>query len=260
MSSINTRCIRAVTLALVVIFAAVAAAAQTPNAWGYTTGYGNVYGSFGLAATMQSMYNVAKSKSLKASSSAAAGTRTQSSPQTRTAAAIPAVRKNGIFRLDPSVDTSKAFADALGETPDQKALIRKIYESTKVEYEKQAAAKGWSNNIAGGLTFFTLAAVTVHQDCDEPSDEAVANFYDIVNASLEDIPELASVSNKDKQNYNNMLIGIGGILLAGQAEGKQTRDEATITNYRKLAAVLINMVLKTEPDKLLIENGRIVLR
>src|SRR6185369_6904144 len=37
--------------------------AQTPNAYGYSTGYGNVYGSFGLASTMQSMYNVARAQS-----------------------------------------------------------------------------------------------------------------------------------------------------------------------------------------------------
>jgi hypothetical protein len=37
--------------------------AQTPNAYGYSTGYGTVYGSYGLASTMQSMYNVARAQS-----------------------------------------------------------------------------------------------------------------------------------------------------------------------------------------------------
>src|SRR5258706_13833611 len=36
--------------------------AQTPNAYGYSTGYGTVYGSFRLASTMQSMYNVARAQ------------------------------------------------------------------------------------------------------------------------------------------------------------------------------------------------------
>ena len=40
--------------------------AQTPNAYGYSTGYGTVYGSFGLAQTMQTMYNASQMQMRKA--------------------------------------------------------------------------------------------------------------------------------------------------------------------------------------------------
>ncbi len=36
---------------------------NSPNAYGHNTGYGPVYGSYGLAQTMQSMYNVARAQS-----------------------------------------------------------------------------------------------------------------------------------------------------------------------------------------------------
>ena len=74
-----------------------------------------------------------------------------------------------MFRPDATVDTGNAMADALGETPEEKALIKQIYTATKAAYEKEAASKGWKNNIAGGLTFFTVTAMTVYRDAEEPS-------------------------------------------------------------------------------------------
>jgi hypothetical protein len=171
----------------------------------------------------------------------------------------PVVRNHGVFRPVASDDTARALADALGETAEEKALIKQIYTSTKAGYEKAAATKGWKNNIAGGLTFFTITAMTVYHEAEEPSDEAVDAYFKIVNASLDDLPEFGKVSNKDKQNFNNMTIGFAGLLLAGYTEGKQTNDAATVETYRKIAGVLIKLVLKTEPDNLRVENGQIVL-
>jgi hypothetical protein len=57
-----------------------------------------------------------------------------------------------------------------------------------------------------------------------------------------------------------MLIGFSGLLLAGYTEGKQNGDVATLEGYRKLAGGLIQLVLKTEPENLGLENGQIVLK
>jgi len=170
------------------------------------------------------------------------------------------VRNRGVFRPDATVDTGQALADALGDTPEEKALIKKIYNATKAAYEKAAGPKGWKNNIAGGLTFFTVTAVTVYHDAAEPSDDGVDNYYKVVDASLDEIPEFAKVSNKDKQGFNNMLIGFGGLLLAGYTEGKRESDAATVETYRKLAGGLIQLVLKTDPENLQIDKGQIVMR
>ncbi len=258
---------------------------QVANTYGggYSTGYGTVYGSFGLAMATQNMYNTAQMQMQKtmarnamikrwglaavekaeresaAKSSSSAKPASSSNPQI----VVPpprVIRNHGVFRPDATVDTGKAMADALGDTPEEKALIGKIYTGTKAAYDKQAALKGWKNNIAGGLTFFTVTAMTVYRDAEEPSDEAVSAYYKVLNAALDDMPEFESVANKDKQNFNNMVIGFGGFLLAGYMEGKQTGDAATIETYKKLAGGLIQLVLKTDPENLRIENGQIVLR
>jgi hypothetical protein len=250
----------------------------------YSTGYGTVYGSFGLAMATQNMYNASQMQMRKAmarnamiqkwglaavekaereaaakASSSASKPAAPSNPQI----VVPPpsiVRNHGVFRPDATADTGKAIADALGDTPEEKALIKQIYAGTKAAYDKAAVTKGWKNNIAGGLTFFTVTAMTIYRDADEPTDEAVDKYYKVVNASLDDLPEFGTVANKDKQNFNNMLIGFGGLLLAGYTEGKQTGDAATVETYKKLAGGLIQLVLKTDPENLRIENGQIVMK
>jgi hypothetical protein len=172
----------------------------------------------------------------------------------------PVVRNYGLFRPDPTVDSGKALSDALGDTPEEKALIKQIYLTTRDAYDKEAAQRGWKNNMAAGLTFFTVAAMTVYHDSEEPSDDAVNSYYKVMNAALDAIPEMANATNKDKQGFNNTLVGFGGLLFAGYAEGKQNSDAATLAGYKKLAGVLIEMVLKTDPENVRIENGQIVMK
>ena len=152
------------------------------------------------------------------------------------------------------------MADALGGTPEEKALIKQIYTSTKAAYEKEAASRGWKNNIAAGLTFFTVAAMTVYHDAEEPSDEAVTAYYKVMNMALDETPEMAKAANKDKQGFNNVLVGFGGMVLAVYSEGKQNNDAATLESSKKLAGMLIQMVLKTDPENLRLENGQIVMK
>jgi hypothetical protein len=272
--------IAAVTLALLSV---TALHSQTPNAYGYSTGYGTVYGSFGLAQTMQTMYNASQmqmrksmarnamiqkwglaavEKAERESAAKSSGGSKAAAPSNPQIVVPPprVVRNHGVFRPDATIDTGTALADALGDTPEEKALIKRIYSGTKTAYEKAAAEKGWKNNIAGGLTFFTVTAMTVYRDAEEPSDKAVDDYYAVVNASLDEIPEFGKVPNKDKQSFQNMLIGFSGLLLAGYTEGKQNGDAATLESYRKLAGGLIQLVLKTDPENLGLENGQIVLK
>jgi len=278
----NHKRLTAITLALAFLSAGITNA-QTPNAYGYSTGYGTVYGSFGLAHTMQSMYNVARAQTQRSTARNAmikkwglaavekaereAGSR--SSNGTKTSApsnpqiVVPAprvVRNHGVYRPDPSVNTGKALADNLADTPEQKALIKQIYAATKAAYEKEAALRGWQNNIAAGLTFFTVTTMTAYHNADVPTDEAVNTYYKVMNVALDEIPEFATVASKDKQAFNNMLIGFSGMLLAIHSEAKQNNDANALATSKKLAGMLIEMVLKTDPENLRIENGQIAMR
>lgn len=253
--------------------------AQIRSAGGgwYVAGYGTVYGSFGQANASQNLYKTTKAQTQrtvernalikkwglaaveKAQRDAASG----SSASANAKIVVPpprVIRNHGVFRPDATIDTGKALADNLGETPEEKALIKKIYTATKAAYEKEAAVRGWKNNIAAGLTFFTVTAMTVYHDSPEPNDEAVNNYFKLVNAALDETPEFAAAANKDKQGFNNMLVGFSGMLLAIYVEGKQTGNAESLASSKKLAGMLIEMVLKADPENIRLENGQIVMK
>ena len=275
----NYKKLASVTFAIAVLSVGTAnAQIQAAGGGYYVAGYGRVYGSFGQASVAQSrMYDAVKTQNRrtterealiqkwglaaveKAEREAASGSSKSSNPKLL----VPppsVVRNHGAFRPDPTVDTGTALADALGNTPEEKALIKQIYGSTKAEFEKEATARGWKNNIGAALTFFTVAAMTAYHNGEEPTDEAVNAYYKVMNAALDEIPELGTAANKDKQGFNNMLVGFGGLLVATHSEAKQNTDANAMANSKKLAGMLIEMVLKTDPENLRIENGQIVLR
>ena len=259
------------------------ASAQTWNSssGGYNTGYGTVYGSFGQAFATQNIYNTMQMQMQKtmmrnamikkwglaaveqAEREAASGSRSsgaKTSGPTIVVSPPAVVRNHGVFRPDASVDSAKAFADALGETPEEKRLINQIYTATKTAYDEEAARKGWQNNIAGGLTFFTVTAIVVYWDIEEPGPEAVHGYYKAVNTALDEIPEFATVADKDKQGFHNMLVGFGGLMAVGYIEGKQNNDAATLASYKKLARMLVEMVLKTDLENIRVEGNQIVMK
>ena len=145
-------------LALVFLTGGIASAQiQAAGGGYYVAGYGRVYGSFGQASVAQSqIYD--KMKAEKAERQAAPASAATSDQK---AVVLPptVARNRGVFRPDPKVETGKLLADNLGDTPEEKALIKQIYSATKAGYEKEAAARGFKNNIAGGLTFCTVAAI-----------------------------------------------------------------------------------------------------
>ena len=268
------------TFALAFLCAGVAnAQIQAAGGGYYRAGYPTVYGSFGQASEAQSrVYAQVKVQTRrmterdalikkwglaaveKAEREAAAPKGSAPSNPQIVVPPPPIVRNYGVFRPDPTVDTGNALADALGGTPEEKALIKQIYTSTKAAYEKEAAARGWKNNIAAGLTFFTVASMTVYHDAEEPGDEAVSTYYKVMNAALDETPEMAKAANKDKQGFNNMLVGFSGLLLATYSEAKQNNNAEALATSKKLAGMLIQMVLKTDPENLRLENGQIVMK
>ncbi len=265
------------------LFVALSASAQTwnSNAGGYNTGYGTVYGTFGLAQATQNMYNTMQMNMQrtmmrqsmikkwglaaveKAEREAAAG-RTSSKPAASNPAITVAPRRapknSGSFLPDSSVNTGKTIADAVGETPDEKKLIQAIFTATKQAFDQEVVRRGWKkNNLAAAFTFFMVSNVTVFHDAEEPADETVNALYDAIDQTLDEVPDFAKMTNRDKQGLNNTLIGLAGIPLATYMEGKNANnDAATLKVASALAGEMIKIVLKVEPTNVRFTNGTLV--
>jgi hypothetical protein len=269
---------RLISAIFTILFAAAipcSAQLYNSNSGGWNTGYGTVYGSFGLAQATQNLYqstqlamqrSMARQAMIKKFGLAAveklereerSGTSSSSSKTASPAVQPkPVVRNYGKFTPDPAVNTAKQIADAVGETPEEKALLIRVVNGTKTAFEAEAFTKGWKNNIAGALTFFIVSNASVYHGS-EPSDESSALLYQVISESIDQIPEFGKLTNREKQGFYNTLIGFAGIPLMTYLEGAETNDTATISVARQLAGKMTEMVMKTSPDKIRIDDGKI---
>lgn len=242
----------------------------------YMTGYGQVHGSFGYAMATQNLYNsmqnlmqmtrncqslekqFGRAKTLEVNDKCkyylkGANTgATRSSPSaTRGAVADqpPAPKYYGRYRRDPSVNMAVTISNTLFESPEERAQLKQVIEAVQSAYLKEAAAKGWSNNFASGLTFFMVAMSTVYHDSPEPSDETVKAIYEAANQSIDGVPDFAKASNKDKTTINDLFVGFSALPLATYMEAKQSGNAELLKTAQALAGEMIKLVLKTEPDK-----------
>lgn len=244
------------------------------NAGGYTTGYGTVYGSFGLAQATQNIYttmqmNISRATMRqaminkwglaaveKAEREAAAGK--QPSQAGLEVQAPRVVRNWGTFKPDKKVNTGKALADGLGDTPEEKQLVAAVFQATKQAFEAQPETKAWRNNVAGALAFFIIGNVSVYQGAEEPSDQASQALFQAINQTLDEVPEFGKMANKDKQALYDTLIGFTGMPLALATEANERKDAEGAAAARAMAGELLKLVLKVDPAKIQVENGAFV--
>lgn len=247
--------------------------AQTWNSYagGYNGGYGTIWknqGSAMLSQVIQANANAWRAKNGLANSARnSRNNGTRNSNRTNTAAVSnsgtapkKAVSNYTFFKPDATVNTARLFAESLGETAEEKALLRNIYTTTKAAYEKETLQKGWKNNIAGAMTFFIASAVTVYHDGTEPSEEGMRHFFITFSDAINQTPGFGQISNSEKQAFYNKLIGFSGLLIAGYTEGKQSGNEETIKAYGKIAGMLFEMILGTRLDNVKVVNGYIEFR
>lgn len=254
---------------VVVVLSAASASAQVwnSNAGGWNTGYGTVYGSFGYAMATQNLYNTTqmqmqrlmmrqaminqfgKEAVEKAEREAKAGKPSTAPQGLQVQAPPPPAKHHGRFKPERGSTVAKTIADGLGGTPEEKKLIAELVSATKQAFEAQPETAAWKNNIAGALTFFLLSNVVVANDAPEPSDETSQALFQAFNQALDGTPDFAAMSNKDKQQLYETLIGFTGLPLAIYAEAKERGDAEELAQARALAKGLLETVLKVDAAK-----------
>jgi hypothetical protein len=206
---------------------------------------------------------VEKSEREQAARSRSSSGTTGASGSTSAAPAVegppPAPKYYGRFRPVAGETTFQKIAEAVGETAEEKALLKSTMEAVKTAFEKEMAAKGRKHDVAAAFTFFMIANATVYHDAPEPGDETSEIVYNAVTASIDSLPDFAAASNKDKQTLYNTLIGFTAIPFATYVEGKQNGDTATVTTASKLAGEMIKLVLKIDPEKVKFESGSMTI-
>lgn len=158
------------------------------------------------------------------------------------------------FKPDPRANSMAKIADELGSNPTERQQLRQLFTATKDAFEKEVSAKGRSNNLPAGFTFFIASTVTVYRDDPEPSDRAIDNLWDGMSGALSEMPELSNLSDTEKQQLYDMLVAFSGFVLAGYMEAKSSGDADTLKVFQTLSGELIRTVLKTDPATLRFTN------
>ena len=171
----------------------------------------------------------------------------------RPSAAAPAAVSSSAaayFKPDPNTDSMAKIADELGSNPTERQQLRQLFAATKEAFEKEVAAKGRSNNLPAAFTFFIASTVTVYRDDPEPTDQAIDKLWDGLSGALTESPEMANLSDSEKQQLYDMLVAFSGFVLAGYMEAKSSGDTETLKIFQTLSGELVRTVLKTDPTSL----------
>jgi hypothetical protein len=271
----NTICLILAMFFVLASFSETKAQVWNSNAGGYNGGYGQVYQSFGMAQStliMQQTIDRQIQKSImqaamerkwgkeavrKAQQNVNSGGRsTASNNQTSTPAKTTPAPKN-YAKFTPTVQSSnlKIIAETLGSTEEEKTFLKQLFAETKKGFETEAAKKGIKNNVAAAMTFLIASTVTVYHDAPEPTDEATLILFMALNEMFDEMPEMASVPNKDKQFLYDTYVCFSGLALAGYMQAKENNDNEMLKQYRTIAGVLLQEVLKLNPDKIIFEGN-----
>lgn len=255
-------------LALVVTLWATSAFSQSwnSNAGGWNTGYGTVYGSFGMAMATQNIYDsmrlnmqrstmraaMIKKHGLaaveKAEREAKAGKSVP--PGMQVTAPVPQSKHTGAFKPAKSTPYARQLGDALGSTAEEKRAISQIAVATRQAFEAQPETQTWKNDVAGALTFFLLGNLTIAADAEEPTEEASQALFNAIGLAIDATPEFARASQKEKQQLYEVLIGFTGVPLAIYTDAKERGDARQLQQARELSAQLLKLVFKQDAAQL----------
>lgn len=251
------RSMRSLLIAAWLLTAGTFALAQVQGAGGAAAGLGKVYEAAGSSSAAKGLQRKMNSALIKAVARERSASRTASDRARRPRAAPMTIPSSPspddtatIFRPDPRSNYLNDLANELGTNPTEREQLQLLFATTKEAFENEVAAKGRSKDIAAAFTFFIATAVTVYRNDPEPSDAAIDNLWAGMSSSLTEMPEVANLTNSEKQQMYDMLIGFSGFLLAGYAEGQTAGGKETQKVFRELAGVLIQTILKTDPQKL----------
>jgi len=142
------------------------------------------------------------------------------------------------------------LAETLGSTPQERLVLRQVFSATKIAFENEVAKKGRKNNLSAALTFFIGSTVWVYHNSEEPTDAALDNLWDGLEGALENTPEMAQLNDADKQLFYDMMIAFSGVVLATYTEAKSTNNSDLLLTSRLLAGGLLQLVFKSDPEKL----------
>ncbi len=163
----------------------------------------------------------------------------------RTPPPAPASRSTGsvTFRPAANIEVDQALATAFASTPAEKQGLIELFAQVKQAYETEVAKEGKSNNLAAAMTFFIASNVTAYHRTPIPSDAATEELFVSLRDIMSGTPEIAKLTNAEKQQMHDWLVYMGGFVLAGYMDAQQNNNREGLNNFREIASASTKIVL-----------------
>ncbi len=84
--------------------------------------------------------------------------------------------------------------------------MRELFKQLKQGYETEVAKEVKSNNLAAAMTLFIASNVVAYHNSEMPSDEATEEFYNSIRDVMAATPEIARLTNAEKQQTHDWLV------------------------------------------------------
>jgi hypothetical protein len=166
-----------------------------------------------------------------------------------------------VLKFTPAGDSgvTKALADALGGTPEERAGLVQAFAQLKQGYEAEVAREGKSNNLAAAMTFFIAANVMAYHQTDMPSDADMTKLMDSLQQAMARVPAFAQMSGPEKHRLHDWLVCIGGFALMNYMQAKQRGDAQGLATMKQFADYSMRLALGIEGKDLRLSSPRIIV-
>jgi hypothetical protein len=175
----------------------------------------------------------------------------RSTPTARTRPAVPspsAPTASITFRPTADSGVAELLATAFSKTPLEKATLLELFKQVKMGYETEVAKEGKSNDLAAAMTLFIASNVVAYHNSEMPSDAETEELYNSIRGVMISTPEIARLTNAEKQQTHDWLVYMGGFVLAGHINAKNTNDLSSLADFKSIADQSMRLVLGIGPD------------
>lgn len=172
-----------------------------------------------------------------------------SSNPTATSAPAPAL---GALSFRPSGTrlTTNKLAEMIGHTPQEKTQVATLLTVIFDEFDKQGVRYGKPNDLCLAIGFFLGQNATIYHGEPDPKDEQFVELSDTVNYALGNNAGLRNLSNQQKQELYETLVGFTGLTYAGYQDALKRNDQPNIQECRRLAGINLKAITHIDPDKI----------
>jgi hypothetical protein len=170
--------------------------------------------------------------------------------------------KTAGVKFTPSGDSGviKVLSDALGSTPEERAVLADAFTGFKQSYEAEAAKAGKANNLAVTMTFFVVANIVAYHQTAMPEDADTVKMAQALEQRMARLPAFTSLSDAEKQRMHDWLLCMAGFALTNYMSAKAGGDAQGLATIKQFADYSLRLALGIEASKLTLAGSRITLQ